>query len=165
MKCCILTGHRHLPRDSSAIRLLLRHVLIRFIEQEDYTDFLCGGAMGFDLLAADTVLELKELYPHIRLRLFLPFRKQAASYPLSEQRHYESVLARADTICYTAEHHYTGCYLARDRAMASAAQGCICYLSHSTGGTAYTVRQAALLDIPIVNLAELLDSAGKESYV
>ena len=44
--------------------------------------------------------------------------------------------------------------LARDRVMAEAADFCLCYLTRSTGGTAYTVRQCALRDVPIRNLAE-----------
>ena len=47
--------------------------------------------------------------------------------------------------------------LTRDRVLAQAADGCICYLTRSTGGTAYTVRQAILRDVPIRNLAEELD--------
>jgi hypothetical protein len=44
--------------------------------------------------------------------------------------------------------------LARDRVLAEAADFCLCYLTRSTGGTAYTVRQCALRDVPICNLAE-----------
>ena len=44
----------------------------------------------------------------------------------------------------------------RNRHLADNSSVCICYLTKPTGGTAYTVRQAALRDIPIINLAELL---------
>ena len=44
--------------------------------------------------------------------------------------------------------------LARDRVLAEAADFCLCWLTRSTGGTAYTVRQCALRDVPICNLAD-----------
>ena len=47
--------------------------------------------------------------------------------------------------------------LTRDRVMAEAADVCLCYLTRSTGGTAYTVRQCARRDVPICNLAEEFD--------
>ncbi len=38
--------------------------------------FGAGGARGFDSLAAEVVIELKEKYPHIHLILVLPFYNQ-----------------------------------------------------------------------------------------
>ncbi len=154
-KLCIFTGHRTLPADPGPLRELLRRQLLLAAE-EGYTDFLSGGAMGFDLLAAETVLELKAEDPRLRLWMILPYTAQAARYPHRDRLRYEALLARADLVRYTAGHYYSGCFLTRDRVLAESADGCICYLTRSTGGTAYTVRQAALRDIPIINLAELL---------
>ena len=151
----IFTGHRTLPADPSPLRELLRRQLLLAAE-EGYTDFLSGGAMGFDLLAAETVLDLKAEDPRLRLWMILPYEAQAARYPHRDRLRYEALLARADLVRYTAGHYYTGCFLTRDRVLAESADGCICYLTRSTGGTAYTVRHAALRDIPIINLAELL---------
>ena len=39
---------------------------------EGVTDFYDGGAIGFDMLAAETVIELKTEYPDIKLHMLLP---------------------------------------------------------------------------------------------
>lgn len=36
------------------------------------TTFLTSGTLGFDIMAAGTVLRLKRAFPHIRLILVLP---------------------------------------------------------------------------------------------
>jgi hypothetical protein len=66
---CCFTGHRKLPPgQSEKIAGRLKTVLIHLIEV-GFRDFCAGGALGFDTLAAQTVLELKKQYPQIRLVL------------------------------------------------------------------------------------------------
>lgn len=152
-KICIFTGHRDLPRDTGPLRAaLLRQITA--LSAGGFTDFLSGGAMGFDLLAAETVLELRPVLPRVRLLMILPCEGQDRAYPPGEKARYRSVLDQADLVRYTAHAYYNGCMLARDRVLAQAADFCLCYLTRSTGGTAYTVRQAVLRDVPILNLAE-----------
>lgn len=152
-KICIFTGHRDVSCDSDALeRALLRQIAA--LAADGYTDFISGGAMGFDLLAAEAVLALRPAIPSLRLLMVLPCRGQERAYSAADKLRYRTVLDCADLVRYTAETYYKGCMLARDRVMAEAADFCLCYLTRSTGGTAYTVRQCALRDVPIRNLAE-----------
>ena len=152
-KICIFTGHREIPEASAPLRdALLRHITALYAD--GYTDFLCGGAMGFDLLAAEALLELRPLLTELRLLMILPCRNQERAYFPADKLRYRAILDQADLVRYTAHDYYKGCMLARDRVMAEAADFCICYLTRSTGGTAYTVRQCVLRDVPICNLAE-----------
>lgn len=152
-KICIFTGHRDLSCDLDALeRALLRQITA--LAADGYTDFVSGGAMGFDLLAAEAVLALRPAIPSLRLLMVLPCRGQERAYSAADKLRYRAVLDRADLVRYTAETYYKGCMLARDRVMAEAADYCLCYLIHSTGGTAYTVRQCVGRDVPIRNLAE-----------
>lgn len=156
-KLCVFTGHRVLPRD----QLPLRWALMREMERltgDGCTDFASGGALGFDLLAAELTLELRELRPEVRLLMVLPCPEQDRRWPAEERRRYAEVLARADLVRYTSDRYYPGCMLARDRTLAEAADCCLCFLTHGNSGTAYTVRQALLRDVPVINLAEKMTS-------
>ena len=153
-KICIFTGHRDVSCDSDALeRALLRQIAA--LAADGYTDFISGGAMGFDLLAAEAVLALRPLYPDMRLIMILPCDNQDRAYSPGDKARYRALLEQADMVRYTAHDYYRGCMLARDRIMAEAAHHCLCWLTRSTGGTAYTVRQCVLRDVPITNLAEL----------
>lgn len=152
-KICIFTGHREIPADTAPLRdALLRHITALYAD--GYTDFLSGGAVGFDLLAAEALLELRPILPDIRLLMILPCHNQERAYAPADKARYRAILSQADLVRYTAHDYYKGCMLTRDRVMAEAAQFCLCYLTRSTGGTAYTVRQCARRDVPICNLAE-----------
>lgn len=152
---CLFTGHRELPADCRPLQQALLQQIEALLAR-GCTDFLSGGAEGFDLLAAETVLEIKRRRPEARLCMVLPYRGQEKGFSHRDQLRYRAILARADLVRYTADRYYKGCLLTRDRVMAEAADYCICYLTRSTGGTAYTVRKAAQRDIPIFNLADLV---------
>ena len=65
-KICIFTGHREIPAHTQPLRdALLRHITSLYAD--GCTDFLCGGAKGFDLLAAEALLELRPILSDARL--------------------------------------------------------------------------------------------------
>lgn len=161
---CIFTGHRALPGDLLPLRAALRRRMEQLVA-EGITRFASGGAAGFDLLAAELTLELRELFPQVRLQLVLPCHGQDKYYTPGDRARYRELLERADSVCYTAEEYYRGCMLTRDRVLAEAAHACICYLTRSQGGTAYTVRQVLLRDVPVYNLAEDLERWEPEAPV
>ena len=60
-KTCCFSGHRRIPADEyETVKLRLRESVIRAIK-DDYCYFGTGGSWGFDMLAAQTVLELKSI--------------------------------------------------------------------------------------------------------
>lgn len=69
------TGHRSqkLPwrfNENDERCLVMRNTLTVEIEkaiQRGYKTFLCGMALGFDMICAETVLKLKEKYSYIKL--------------------------------------------------------------------------------------------------
>jgi uncharacterized phage-like protein YoqJ len=56
------------------------------------THFYAGGALGFDTIAALTVLRLKKLYPQIKLCLILPCKNQTKMWSESDRAIYEGIL-------------------------------------------------------------------------
>ena len=132
------TGHRELPTDDlPEISKRLEDTLVKMIEQ-GYRYFGAGGALGFDTLAAQVVLRLRERYPQIRLILVLPCLNQTRGWPQADIDAYEEIKRCADKVTYTSEHYF---------------RVCICYLTKPTGGTAYTVNYARRSGLRIINIA------------
>ena len=66
------TGHRTYCGEASAALA----AAIRGLHAHGFRTFLCGMAVGFDLAAAEAVLELRERVPGVRLVAAVPFRGQ-----------------------------------------------------------------------------------------
>lgn len=70
---CCFTGHRNLPESSIPIlRKRLQFCIENYI-RDGGKYFACSGAFGFDLLAAEEVLEAKRKYPQVQMVLLLPY--------------------------------------------------------------------------------------------
>lgn len=155
---CCFTGHRPagLPAENSGGMAALRLRLMRAVcEAADggVRVFWAGGAQGFDQLAAEAVLLLRESRPELRLALALPAKDQADNWPSEAKQRYNRALAAADTVWYAAERTDTGALLRRNRYLVDHADCCIAYLHRTAGGTLYTVRYALSRGIYVRNLA------------
>ena len=149
---CCFTGHRDMPSDrKSDIRSQLKATVERAI-QNGYRFFGAGGALGFDTMAAQIVLECRQKYPHIRLILVLPCVDQTSGWKQSDIDEYERIRALADKFVYTSKIYYSGCMFKRNRHLVDNSNLCICYLTRQTGGTAYTVRYAESKGVTVLNL-------------
>ena len=150
---CCFTGHRTIPRaDLERVREATRREITRLYGQ-GVRYFGAGGALGFDTIAAETVLDLRAgECPDIRLILVLPCRDQADRWRAADQRRYAEILGVADKVVYTAESYCDGCMQKRNRHLVDCSGYCIAYLTRSWGGTAYTVRyaQSAGVEVTVV---------------
>lgn len=150
------TGHRQIPDEQyPALHALLSDAVERAI-QNGATVFRTGGAIGFDTLAALTVLSLRLRYPKIRLELILPCPTQARGWSDGDRRLYEQIMEQADSHRFVSDTYYRGVLQTRNRALVDAADLCIAYLTASEGGTAFTVREALRHGLDVINLADLL---------
>lgn len=121
--------------------------------QMGYRRFLCGGATGFDTLAASCVREFRRSFPDAELVLALPCENQTRGWRPSDKALYEELRQEADQVIVLSPAYYTGCMLVRDRFMVDHADRCIAYMRQAVGGTAYTVKYAIRSGLPILNLA------------
>ena len=111
----------------------LKSTIIELIDK-GYKYFGAGGALGFDTLAAQTVLDLKSDYPHIKLILVLPCITQADSWSVDDKAIYEKVKAAADKVVYTSQEYTRGCMHKRNRHLVDHSSACICYLTEKNRG-------------------------------
>ena len=149
---CFFTGHRDIA-DDSKIKLSLREQITGLIKQ-GVQYFIAGGALGFDTLAALTVLELRTAHPHIKLILALPCRSRGKFWSTAEKNQYREVIEKTDEIIYVSEYYFRGCMHKRNRYMADRSKYCIAYCVKNNGGTFYTVNYAAQSGCDIVNIAD-----------
>lgn len=148
------TGHREIrPQDAKVLKENTRAV-IRDLILQGYKYFGAGGARGFDTLAAEVVLELKDIYPQAALILVLPFKNQykhESGWYREDIERYETLKYRAQKVVYLQESYSTGCYYRRNQHLVNYSSVCIAYKYKETGGTAYTVREAETQGLKIIN--------------
>ncbi|MBR6593930.1 MAG: DUF1273 family protein [Clostridia bacterium] len=138
--CCLFSGHRAVA-DRAGLKARISAEVENLINR-GVTVYLSGGALGFDTLAAETVLEKKGKYPFVKLFMVLPCRDQDIKWSASDRAHYEEILKRADLVHYIGEAYDEGCMLRRNDFMVERSGTCIAYLRQSKGGTFYTVSYA-----------------------
>lgn len=157
------TGHRRIPQtEHAALKRRLRQAIVRQV-QAGATVYRTGGALGFDTMAAQTVLELRTRYPQIRLELILPCPSQTARWQAQDVAVYEEIRAQADKVRYVSPYYFNGVLQLRNRKLVEGASVCIGYLTDSrthSGGTAYTLLQALHAGVEWINLAEAPQEQG-----
>lgn len=150
--CCLFTGHRILPQDPQAFTELAEQVIIELKDAyaKGYRTFYSGGATGFDLLCALTVLNMKhDFLPEARLIFALPCYNHYKNWSKDDKRLLANLLEKADEVVYVSENYRPGCMHKRNRYMVDRASLCIAYCTKKTGGTAYTVGYAQKQHIPV----------------
>lgn len=152
-RICCFTGHRRIAKSKySEIKSKLKKTIISLIEK-DIICFMAGGALGFDTLAAQMVLELKEEYPIIRLILVLPCENQAFKWNTKDVEIYNNIKSRCDKCIYISKNYTKNCMLERNHYLVDNSSVCVCYKNKNIGGTAYTVRYAEEKNLEIINVA------------
>ena len=121
--------------------------------KRDYHTFLSGMANGFDLIAAEEVLNARKEFPYIQLKCVLPFKGQADRYTQADKQRYNTILAQADEVIILQDEYSDRCFLHRNNYLLdNSAYLVVFYDSTPTGGTAYTLRQAMERKIEFQNV-------------
>ena len=150
---CCFTGHRQLPsRELAEIGTMLERV-ITALYQKGIRYYGAGGALGFDAIAAQTVIRLRKNCPGMKLILVLPCLTQTRGWRPEDVAEYERIKAQADKVVYTSQQYTPGCWHKRNRHLVDNSGVCVCYLTRDSGGTAYTVRYAEKQGLTVVNIA------------
>ena len=129
--------------------------LVTGLHGQGYTVYYTGMANGFDMTAAEAVLQVKEEYDDIMLMAAVPFRKQPLWFDAEDQLLYASLLERMDRVVMVSENYHKGCYLRRDEYMVRKADTLIAYWDLvPKGGTFYTINKALEFGKPVINIYE-----------
>lgn len=160
--CCAFTGYRPekfpFPFDTACAEYrAFENALTTSIiaaNAAGYRTFYSGVARGFDLLAAELVLMLRESGKPLSLCCVLPFRDQCHGWPLDWQQRYLRVLKAADEVIVLSDAYSRGVYQKRNRYMIEHAAAVITYFDGQKGGTASTVQMAQRRGLTVINLAD-----------
>ncbi len=144
---CALTGHRKIEKDFTSE--MLRKQLYDLVER-GVTTFYCGMAIGFDLLCAREILEIKKYFP-VRLVACIPCADQSNKFSPYWRNAYNLVLRNADEKVVLNPVYRTGCMFERNRYMVDRADILYAYCNDNKGGSAYTVAYAQQKGIPVLH--------------
>ena len=154
MTVCCFTGHRVIPLGKRAALADILDRRIAALFDVGFTEFRAGGALGFDMLAAERVLHFREAHPSCCLHLYLPCREHDKGWSAHDRAALAEILEKADRVTYVRESYSPDCMHARNRALVEGSDLCLAYLTANRGGTLYTCSYALKRGVHLINVAE-----------
>ena len=160
-KTCAFTGYRpsKMPwgydeTDARCVefRFRLREALEYLIGQ-GYTDFMSGGALGFDQMAARIVLSLREKYPWVRLVMVIPFDGQADKWSREQRGRWLEIIEASDRVIRISHEYDKGVFFKRNHYLVENADLLLAAFDGQPGGTAGTVAYAKRHGVRVVRIA------------
>lgn len=164
-KSCCFTGYRpeKFPfnlegesREYTEFENKLIETVFSLPDEECFT-FYSGMAMGFDIIAAETVLLLKKRNPSVKLICDLPYAGQGIGFPEPWRKRHEKILKLADKVIKVSDDYFTGCYAKRNTFMVDNSDYVVTWFDGKHGGTESTLKYAAKKRRHIINLNDSFD--------
>lgn len=106
------------------------------------------------MLAEETVIQMKQQYPQIRLILVLPCppEQQTLKWNAAQMERYNKIVSKADKVRILSPAYTTGCMPARNRHLVDNSGYLVCFLLQNSGGTFHTVNYAEKQGLNILRL-------------
>lgn len=158
---CCFTGHRTIPADRVNLIRISTERAVSLLYRDGYRFFICGGALGFDTLAAQIVLRAAERVKDIRLILALPCRNQTERWISTPDfdaknaiREYARIKGMANCVTYVNEMASETCMKERNQFMVDHSSAIIAYYNPEVfrSGTGQTVRMAQRAGMRMINV-------------
>ena len=115
--------------------------------------FICGMAIGCDMLFCEAVMQLKSVYNGITIEAAIPFPGQADKWPEWERRKYEYLVDCCDYITVLSKEYTDDCMRRRNRYMVEHSSVLITVYDGKRGGTMMTVNYARKNNLEIIQIA------------
>ena len=149
-RVCAFTGHRpskypYLAQENSeAYRRMEAEVLSQILKlaKDGYSHFICGGALGADMLCAQQVLTLRAIQPHVTLELALPCPEHSADWQERDKQALEQISEEADIITTVCPMYTQFCMNERNRYMVERCDTLVAIYDGTRGGTQNTLNMA-----------------------
>ena len=149
-KRCAFTGYRpqKMPwgeDETHPLCIEFKARLRRALESligEGYATFISGSARGFDTMAAETVLELRETYPWVQLEMVSPWDGQANKWSDADRIRRAYLFEQADKVIHISHVYSRDVYFKRNAWMVTHCDLLLAAFDGQPGGTAMTVDYA-----------------------
>lgn len=156
-RTCCFTGHRaqKLPwkfNENHERCISMKRALRETIEKtilDGYETFITGMALGFDMISAEMVLELKAKFKNIKLVAAIPCKTQCDPWPQAQQVRYQEILKKVDYCWYCSDKYTNTCMQQRNDYMLNCSSRVIALYNGLGGGTASTIMKAEKLGLDI----------------
>lgn len=152
------TGHRRY--DKSHDEMLRESIATLYAD--GYRIFLSGMAIGFDMAAAEAVLDFREQHDDVELYCIIPFEGQEQRFSQEQQARFREICSRATKIITLEPDYKPWVYTQRNNYLVRHAAALVCYYTGESGGTQYTVRAAARLGLKITNICPSADKKAPD---
>ena len=120
----------------------IKDVLLNDINN-GYNYFISGMALGIDMIYAEIVLELQQLYPNIKLECAIPCINQTKKWFQKDINRYNSILNKADKVTYVSNsEYYNACMEKRNQYMVNKSNKILAVFNGQVGGTSQTIKYA-----------------------
>ena len=150
----ILQGFGNDPRILAQIREAVAGMVIELYGQ-GYKEYYTGMASGFNMTAAEAVLQVRERYEGIKLIASVFLKLLFLLFVVVDCLLDARLLERLVRVGMVSDNLHKGCYLRRDEYMERKADTVIAYWELvPKGGTFYTVSKALESGKPVINLYE-----------
>lgn len=168
---CCFTGYRpekfdfdlfdENPRYLDFQNKLLSEIFL-ITDTEKVNTFYCGGARGFDILAAEMVLILKKKRD-VKLKMAIPFKGFENGLGVWRER-YLKIIENADEVIYLNDKYSISSFNERNRYMIDRSAVVLTYFDGKSGGTKNTVDYALKNGRHIINLALAGSTENSKKY-
>ena len=141
--------------DTSVDFQILKSRIIKTLESlidDDCKFFYSGMAMGFDILCAECVLELKKKYNDIKLICAIPFKEHGNSLSQNWRKRFFEILNNCDEFSYISDEYNKQVYQIRNKFMVDNSDFVVCWYDGKLGGTRNTLKYAAKKHRVIINI-------------
>ena len=158
--CCCFTGQRpaKLPWGNNeddprclAVKEELRSRLYG-IYQAGYRHFICGMAIGCDMLFAEAVLELRARYPDVCLEAAIPCGTQPDRWFANQRTRYNRLIDSCDKVTVLQINYTPDCMLRRNRYMVDHSSLLLACYDGRPGGTMGTILYAERQGVKVIQI-------------
>ena len=162
---CCLTGHRIIPPgEEQKILTRTRNIILKLIRENNVRYFGVGGAVGFDMLAAEYLLWLRaHREQQLKIISVLPYPawRETEDWTDALRLREDRILRGSDKVVYVRPEYEKNVFLLRDRKLVDGSAYCISYCNRPRTGTAYTVKYARSRGVRVFNASSFdLKSLG-----
>ncbi len=114
--------------------------------------FYTGMAMGFDIIAAEIVLLVKNAYnTPLELVCVLPFKNQSENFYPFWKNKYDNIIKQCDSVVCIESEYKKGCYQQRNKFMVENSDYVLTWYDGKSGGTRNTIDYATKIGRYIIN--------------
>ncbi len=122
--------------------------------EEGCTIFYTGMAMGFDIIAAETVVLLKKARKDLDIKLIcvVPFPNQEDGFGSYWKEKYNRIIDNSDEKIIISDSYHKGCYQIRNKYMVDNSDFVLTWYDGKSGGTKNTLDYASSKNRKIFNI-------------